>query len=195
MSTVRSLSTRLSPISRDYAYMTYTTKRHTPDVHRFRLIMPINFELKLDMDEYREFITSFMNWLPFDSDPGAKQINRKWLSHAGGAYHYNLGEGIKIIDALPFVPKTSANENHQTEFAKVANMDNLERWFAQRMTSGDRNNQMIKFALALVDNGMSYADIEAKVSDFNSKLTDGLDPSELRKTVFVTVAKKLQGSP
>ena len=54
---------------------------------------------------------------------------------------------------------------------------------------------MIKFALALVDSGLSYVDVESRVIGFNKKLPNGLSTEELRSTVLVTVAKKLQGSP
>ena len=51
---------------------------------------------------------------------------------------------------------------------------------------------MIKFALALVDAGMSYPEVEEKVLAFNKKLSNGLPVEELRQTVLVTVARKIQ---
>ncbi len=176
----------------DYTFMTYTTKRHTPDENRFRLILPINYELKLDQEDYRQFMNNFMQWLPFASDEVANQRSKKWMSCETGSYHYNM-DG-QLLDALPFIPKTSKNEQYQKGNAKLESLDNLERWFAQRIADGNRNNQMIKFALALVDSGMAYPEVEEKVLAFNDKLSNGLKEDELRKTVLVTVARKLQGT-
>lgn len=177
----------------DYVFMTYTTKRHTPEVNRFRLILPTNYRLELDQPDYKAFMDSLVEWLPFAGvDPSVNQRAKKWTTCAKGQYHYNL-EG-RLLDVLPFVPKTSKNEQHQKAFSELGSLDNLERWFAQQFNDGNRNNQMIKFALALVDTGMSYAEVEEKVLAFNGKIANGLTADELRRTVLVTVARKLQGS-
>jgi len=177
----------------EFVFMTYTTKRHTPDSNRFRLIIPMNYELKLDEDEYRQFMNNFMQWLPFDTDDTSNQRAKKWMTNHKGSYHYS--QGTKMLDILPFVPKTTKNEEYQKENADLKSLDNLERWFAQRIGDGNRNNQFIKFALALVDAGMDYAEVEEKVLSFNKKLSNKLSDEELRKTVLVTVARKLQASP
>jgi len=178
-----------------YRFMTYTTKRHTPDHHRFRLLLPMNYVLALDKKDYTIFIESLSEWLPIPanlSDDASKQRSKKWLANEHGAYHYNEGE---LVDCLPFIPRTSRNEDHQKEMQGLQSLDNLERWFAHRIASGNRNNQMIKFALALADSGMSFAAIEGAVFAFNSKLSNGLSEDEIRATILVTVAKKIAGNP
>jgi hypothetical protein len=178
---------------KDFTFMTYTTKRHTLAEHRFRLILPANYELKLDKEDYKEFMTNFRQWLPFDTDEASNQRSKKWMSNDQGSYHFNITD--TLIDVLPFVPKTTKNEQYREASTKLQSLDNLERWFAQRMVDGNRNNHMIKFALALVDAGMPYGDVEDKVMSFNKKLSNGLSEQELKSTVLVTVARKLQGSP
>ena len=74
----------------------------------------------------------------------------------------------------------------------VESLDNLERWFAQRMATGNRNNQMIKFALALVDSGMDLITISKQVHSFNSKLSNPMTESEIDSTILTTVAKRFQ---
>lgn len=177
----------------DYTFMTYTTKRHAPDAHRFRLLLPMNYHLELDRDDYAEFMQNVMNWLPFEVDKSANQRSRKWATFAG-KFHYNKETEAtqNLIDVLPFVPKTSKNEQHNQQLAELGSLDALERWFAQRFAEGDRNNQMIKFALALVDSGMSYKEVEDRVIAFNSKIKNGLSQSELKSTVLVTAAKRAQ---
>jgi hypothetical protein len=181
-------------IMKDYRFMTYTTKRHQTDGHgdRFRLVLPINYVLELDGDEYKEFMNNVMEWLPFPSDSAANQRAKKWESYAGGSFHYNK-EG-EILDALPFIPKTSKNEQYRNQFQSVQNLDNLERWFAQRMASGSRNNQMLKYALALVDAGLSLMEVSKAVHAFNAKINTPLPDDEINATIMVTVAKRFQKS-
>ena len=173
---------------KEYKYLMYTTKRHTEEENRFRIIIPTNYELELDTEDYREFMNNLFSWIPFKVDEASNQRAKKWESCSKGQYFYNL-EG-KVLDILPFIPRTTKNEQYQKDFQKIESMDNLERWFAQRISTGNRNNQMIKYALALVDNGLSYQEVENHVKGFNSKLSNPLPETELQSTILVTVAKK-----
>lgn len=177
-------------LMKDYKFLTYTTKRHTDEVNRFRLILPINYVLELDSEEYKEFMNNVMGWLPFKTDESANQRAKKWETFEGGQYHYNL-EG-EILDALPFIPKTSKNEQYKRNFQQVESLDNLERWFAQRIASGNRNNNLLKYAMALVDSGMSLIDVTKQVHAFNEKINNPLDKSEIDSTIMVSVAKRYQ---
>ena len=173
---------------KDHRFMTYTTKRHTTEENRFRLLLPINYVLQLDQDDYRQFMNNVMEWLPFKTDESANQRSKKWETYPGQFYYNTQGD---LLDCLPFIPKTSKNEQHQREMKSLESLDNLERWFAQRIASGNRNNQMLKYAMALVDSGMNFIEVERNVLAFNARLTNSLDPDELRNTVLVSVAKKL----
>ena len=59
-------------LMKDYKFLTYTTKRHTPEENRFRMILPIKYHLELDQDEYKEFMNGIMTWLPFTTDESRK---------------------------------------------------------------------------------------------------------------------------
>lgn len=179
---------------KEYKFMTYTTKRHRTEGHgdRFRLLLPINYILELDSEEYKEFMNNVVNWLPFKVDEAANQRSRKWESFAGGQIHFN--QDGELLDALPFIPKTSKNAEYTKNFQQVQSLDNLERWFAQRIASGNRNNQMLKYALALVDTGMGLIDVNHQVQAFNAKLNAPLDKSEIDNTIMVTVAKRFTAS-
>lgn len=179
-------------LMKGYKFLTYTTKRHTPEQNRFRLIMPINYHLELDSEEYKEFMNNVMGWLPFKSDESANQRAKKWETFHEGSHHYNL-EG-EILDALPFIPKTSKNAEYSKAFQQVQSMDNLERWFAQRIATGNRNNHMLKFALALVDSGLNLMDVSNQVHSFNAKLSNPLDKDEIDATIMTTVAKRYHRS-
>ena len=179
---------------KEYKFITYTTKRHTEENHRFRLILPINYVLELDSDEYKEFMNCVMQWLPFKTDEAANQRSKKWLScgtHEDGTpgkIHIN-DEG-DLLDALDFIPKTSRNESYRQQNQKLESLDNLERWFAARMAEGNRNNNMVKFALALVDSGMNLIEVSTQVHAFNKKLNNPLPDNEIDTTIMVTVGKR-----
>lgn len=176
---------------RDYIFMTHTTKRHGQDGQdRFRVIMPIRYELFLDKTDYRNFMGSIMEWLPFDSDEAAMQRERKWMTFEDAEVHYNM-QG-DILDPVRFIPKTSKNEDHINQMTALKDLGSLERWFAERIERGNRNNQMIKYALALLDSGMLYPEIEQRVMSFNQQIPNPLAEMELTSTVLRTVAKKSQ---
>jgi hypothetical protein len=131
-----------------------------------------------------------MEWLPFKTDESANQRAKKWEAFDGGHFHLNV-EG-ELMDALQFIPKTSKYEQYKQGLQKVQSLDNLERWFAQRIASGNRNNQMIKYALALVDGGMTLIDVRKQVHVFNLKMNHPLTEDEIDTTILTTVAKRYQ---
>lgn len=173
---------------KDYKYIIYTTKRHGQDgKERFRLIFPINYELKLSLEDYKEFMNNFFKWLPFETDESSNQASKKWLSNDKAQYIVNDGE---LLDALKFIPRTRRNEEFHKEIAKIENLGNLERWFAARMAQGNRNNLMFKYGMALVDSGFSYREIEVKIKKFNKQLPAPLSTEEIESSILVTIAKK-----
>lgn len=174
---------------KDYTFLSHTTKRHQTEGHgdRYRIILPINYTLELDNEEYKEFMRGVFAWLPFKTDESYDKREKKSETFSGAQHHYN--EGV-LFDALDFIPKTSRNEQHRAAYQKVESLDNLERWFAARMAQGNRNNNMIKFAFALMDNGMSLIEVQNQVHAFNKKLNNPLSENEIDSTVLTTVAKK-----
>ena len=180
-------------LMKDYKFLIYTTKRHQTEGHgdRFRMILPINYTLALDNEEYREFMKSIFAWLPFKTDESYQKREKKSETFSGGQYIYNMdGE---LFDALPFIPKTSRNEQHKSNFQKLESLDNLERWFAQRIAVGNRNDNMAKYAFALVDSGMSLIDVQNMVHSFNKKLNNPLSENEIDGTILTSVAKRYTG--
>lgn len=174
-------------LMKDYTYFIHTTKRHTDETNRFRLVMPIQYHLKLDENEFKEFMNSVYEWLPFEVDCQTNQRSRKWASNPGITFS-NEGE---ILDPLAFIPKTTKNDEYKKTITDLGNLDNLERWFAQRMGTGNRNNQLLKFALLLADTGLDYQNILEKVLTFNSKLDNSLPEIEIHSTIMRSVSKKL----
>ena len=171
----------------DYTYHIYTTKRHTPEENRFRIIMPLNYTLKLDAPDFKDFMKNIYEWLPFDVDTGTNQRSKKWLSH-DAEYHDN--EGV-LLDATLFIPKTSKNDERKQQIDSMSSLDNTERWFITHTGDGNRSNQLVKFALMLVDAGFSFDDVRTRTLSLNSKLPEGLPEAEIHATILVTAAKAI----
>lgn len=172
---------------KDYKALYYTTKRHTPDDQRYRIILPTNYRLKLDAQDYKEFMKNIFSWLPFEVDVSTGQRSRKWLSHND---HYEYVDG-DLLDVLPFIPKTSKNERFLEKQLDATGMDNLERWVLGNSGDGNRNNMLLRYAMILVDSGMAVDEIRTKVSELNGKLDKPLPENELDNTVMVTVSKTI----
>jgi hypothetical protein len=171
----------------NYKFLLYTTKRHTEESNRFRIVLPINYELKLDAKDYREFMNHIFDWLPFSADEETAQRARKWLTH-NHHYEYNDGE---LLDALPFIPKTSKNEERKKLLNNQQSMDNLERWMINNIGDGNRNNMLYRYAMVLVDSGLDVEGVRQKVMSINNKLNDPLDEAEIMTTVMVSVFREI----
>ena len=168
-------------------YLLYTTKRHTEETNRFRIIFPTNYKLDLDAKDYKEFMANLMEWLPFDVDPATGQRARKWLSH-DGHFEYNDGE---LLDVLPFIPKTSKNEERKVSLQNQQQMDNLERWVMNNTGDGNRNNMLLRYAMILLDAKFGFDDIRTRVMALNNKMADKLEEAEIMATIMITVGKAL----
>lgn len=180
LSTVRMLM-------KDYQYLIYTTKRHTDQENRFRLILPTSHVLKMDAKDYKEFMANVYGWLPFQVDDATGQRARKWLSHSG---HFEYNDGV-LFDVLPFIPKTSKNEERKALMDSQQSMDNLERWMINNIGDGNRNNMLLRFAMILVDAGFDFEGVRSRVVSLNSKIADKLDEAEIMTTVMVSAAKAI----
>lgn len=172
---------------KNYKFLLYTTKRHTDDENRFRILLPINYELQMDAKDYKEFMANIYGWLPFEVDTGTNQRSRKWLSH-NGHFEYNEGE---VLDALPFIPKTSKNEVRKQLMNSQQSMDNLERWILNNSGEGNRNNMLLRYALILLDGGFDFEGVRTRVMTLNDKMPDKLDEVEVMGTVMTTVMKTI----
>jgi hypothetical protein len=172
---------------KDYKYLMHTTKRHTPQEHRFRILIPINYILKLGEQDFKDFMQNIYDWLPFNCDSETGQRSRKWATTDGTTIHVNDGA---MLDALNFIPRTSKNDERQQMVAQYGNMDGVERWFMSNTGSGNRNNQLIRYAFMLVDSGWDLIDIEIKLDALNQKLDNPLSKGELEQTIMRSVQKK-----
>ncbi len=176
-------------LMQDYKCFFYTTKRHTEDENRFRIVVPLKYHLKMTANEYKEFMNNLFAWLPFKVDEQTNQRCKKWLSHPSDESSYNDGE---LLDPTQFIPKTAKNERRMAEAQDIGDMDKVEQWFARSIEEGNRNNTILKYALMLLDGGMAPDEAETKTIQFNAKLKNGLSTDELRTTVLKTLWVRAQ---
>ena len=172
---------------KDFKYIIHTTKRHTPQDHRFRVMIPMNYVLKLNEIDYKEFMRNVFEWLPFECDTETGQRSRKWATHDGTTVHVNDGD---MLDAMLFIPRTSKNDERKANIQQHQDMTGIERWFMSNIGTGNRNNQLLKYGLMLVDAGYNLVDIDIKVESLNNKLENPLSSDEIDHTIRKTIQKK-----
>ena len=172
---------------KDYTSLFVTTKRHTLEANRFRIILPLSHVVKLDPVGYSQFMRNIFQWLPFDVDTCTKDIARKWASHPG-EYTYQSGA---LLDAILFIPDTKKQEEQQQRFLDNAALNSLERWFLLQTDEGSRSNTLIKYAYVLADSGYDLEAIRGAIHAFNNKMKKPLPEEEINGTIMVTIARKL----
>lgn len=173
---------------KDYKAIYYTTKRHTEDQNRFRVILPINYTLPLDSKDYKELYSNVIQDLPFLVDEQCGQRSKKWLTNPDAEVHVTEGE---LFDILPYIPKTTKNDERREKYKNQSDLDNLERWVLNNSGEGNRNNMLLRYAMILMDSGKSFNGIKEKTIALNEKMPDKLSEAELAKSVFHTTAQRL----
>ena len=172
----------------EYTYYIYTTKRHTEDYNRFRIVLPLSNIVKLNEKDYKKFMENIFAWLPFSVDNATKDISRKWLTNNGIGFS---NDGV-LLDPSDFIPDTTNEKEHRKKLEDLGDLDGIEKFFISQIEDGiGRSNTLIKYALMLLDGGMNYENIEDRVVMLNDKLENPLGVQEIMKTIMVTVRKKL----
>ena len=169
----------------DYTFLISTTKRHTAEINRFRLILPMSHRLKLTPEEHSRFMANVIEWLPFPVDEGAKDIARKWAAHPG---HYEYNEG-RTIDATLFIPETKRSD--ETKAQLTANgVGNIERWFMAHTSEGNRATHMYRYGMVLVDAGLPVGEIVEKMELFNNSLESPLPEEQFRNGTLRSISQE-----
>lgn len=176
-------------LMKGYKAYFYTTKRHqdSDGLDRYRIILPTNYELQLDKEEYKMFMDNVMSSLPFEMDESCNQRNKKWLTCESAETYMNDGE---LFDVIPYIPRTAKNEEREAKFKDQKDLDNLERWVLNNTGDGNRNKQLYNFAMVLYEGGLDFVDIGARVRALNDKLADKLDEQELQATILKSIQSK-----
>ena len=165
-----------------YKYVLHTTKRHTDDFPRCRVILPIKYELRLDKADYANFMDNVYDSLPFKGiDTATKDRARKWATNKGLVIEHLNG---KLFDPRPYIPNTTENEIRRDNLKKYGNMDKIQRWFLTNIGEGNRNNMLIRYGFMLRDQGLLGLELEEAVLTLNQKLENPLSIDEIRSTIL-----------
>lgn len=178
---------------KDYTYHIYTTKRHQFEDNgdRFRVLLPINYVLELECDDFSKFMENVYSWLPFEVDTAPKDWSRKWASNMG-THYYNEG---KLVDALPFIPDTTKNLDYLSSQESLRSLSALEKWFVSNSAEGNRNQMLFRYASMLESQGIyDYNSIAGMVHELNQKLDNKLEIDEVNSTVLKTISKRMMGA-
>lgn len=177
----------------EYYYIIYTTKSHTSNSHRFRILLPTSHVLKLDRELFIQFMKNLTDTLPFEVDYQANQPERKWSSHQGELFVNYSSEDVgekKLFDVMPYIPETSRNDQRKKYLEANGNLSALERWFLNNTGEGNRNNNLYRYGTAILEMQWGLDKAKEYVSVLNSKLPSVLSFSELSKTVFKSLEAK-----
>ena len=176
-------------LMKEYKVFMYTTKRHQNEdgLDRYRVIIPMNYELQLDREEYKMFMDNVMSSLPFEMDESCNQRNKKWLTCKSVETYSHEGE---LFDVLPYIPRTAKNEEREARFKDQRELDNLEKWVLNNTGDGNRNKQLYNYAMVLVESGLQFTEIGEKVRSLNNKLMDKLSDEELQATILKSIQSK-----
>jgi hypothetical protein len=171
----------------DYTYIIYTTKRHTDTHNRFRVILPLSHEVKLNAIDFQKFMLNVFDWLPFDIDTATKDVARKWGTHPGDV-HINHGD---LLNSMNFIPQTKKSDEINGQIQAISSMNSLESWFFRQMSTGSRNNMLLRYAYMLLDTGYDLNSIRNALSVFNKKMPEPLPEQEIHETIMVTITKAI----
>ncbi len=179
---------------KDFTYLIYTTKSHqvksdkNPNAcDRFRIVIPTSHFLKMDKEEFKEFMKNVHESIPFTLDECSSDISRKWSTNKGCEYYYNHAE---LFDVLPFIPKTKKNDERIERHKTISGCDGIERWFLTKiLEDGERNNHFQRYGYMLLDGGYDFVSAQIKVRELNSKLNEPLDEDELTTTIWKSMQK------
>lgn len=177
-------------VLKDYTAYFYTTKRHqalengVQHGDRFRIILPIKYNLKMSKVDFKEFMNNVLRWMPFGSDDCSNQRSKKWLCNTGQSF-YN--DGI-LFDPLPFIPRTQKAEDMKKQAKDLGNLSKVEQFFAKQWNSG-RNNTLLNYGMMLIDSGMDLYTAQETLRKFNESFSDPLTNDEINNSVFKTMSK------
>lgn len=174
---------------KDITYFIHTTKRHLVDgkTERYRVIIPIKYKLDLSPENYKEFMTNILKWLPFDVDEHSCLPETKWSTYENSEFFSNTGE---LFDPLPFIPRTSRNDELKAQRASLKKLDNIQAWFCIRMKEGNRNNMLFRYGAMLLDAGKSFSEVEHLVYKLNDSIDLPLTKEEVESTIITSLQAK-----
>jgi hypothetical protein len=182
----------------DYTYLISTTKSHQIEKHgvicdRFRLILPTISKFHLEPKVYTEMYMNVLHAIGVaEADSKCRNSSRWYYGNPDGEHWYNSGS--MMLDIRPFIPNSSENLKTAISVQKyedAVNDGNVDlrisgalRWLVSNTTSGNRNDNMFRFAVMLKDpRHIDCHDWEAWTRRANTLLSEPLPERELNTII------------
>ena len=172
-------------IFKEYTYIIYTTKSHTEENNRFRVVIPTKHTFYIDNEKHKEMISNVAETLDIPIyDQSTREQPRLWFPNPKGVLHTNYIDNL--LDVLPHIPDTILNEKIMTNLESI-NMDEVDarisgilRWFYRSTYNSNRNNNLFRLGKFVKDLGMNYEDI---LVEANSNLAEPKGEREMTKII------------
>lgn len=182
-----------SELIKQYYHIIYTTKSNEKEagVYCYRVIIPTNYSVNLDEDDFKKFMESAATAFPF-TEVDVKTFNRTrlWFCNPDTTLYTNFEGELQLFNVVPHIPKTVQNIEYTSSNKRLGNVSAIERYFLNMMQEGNRNHSLLRYGLMLLDSEHSLSQVEASVLALNKKLHNPLNQKEIEATVFKTLAKK-----
>lgn len=171
-----------------YNHIIYTTKSHTEDSPRYRLIMPLSHKVTLEEEQYRQLCKNIAYWLPVEVDLPAIQRERKYRSYKGSKVFSCLsGQNIEV---MPYYPNTQQSEELENTKGKMVSLNGMKRWVIRTASEGNRNNTLYRYASFLYEQKVAEEKTKKALHDVNDLLDDPLTDKEIDETILKSIYKK-----
>ena len=168
----------------------HSTKRHGKDnLHRFRVVIPLNEILYLNRAAYRQFMHCIYDWIPFEVDRQTADRARRWMCNdsPGPDKFLMTGDFLNPASFLSPIKKeaTKTNTRKSSHIARTPeDLEGLRNHLLARMHKGNRNNTLYRYGRAVLDSGIGRHFARGHILDLNNQHSNPLDMTELEATVF-----------
>jgi hypothetical protein len=172
----------LSKLLNGINHVIATTKSHTVDAPRYRLILPLTHQLSLNDEQYKQFCRNLAFWLPVKADTSAFQREKKFRTWNTSKVWSQLAG--RNLEAMQFYPSTSVSELLISRHGKVVGLNGIQRWVVLNCTEGQRNQVLYRYGCILADHNLDAKQITQKITEINNQITSPLSSDELQATVL-----------
>ena len=172
----------------NFTYIIYTTKSHTQEFNRFRVLLPAKHTVEVTPEQYKEMVQNVADALEIPIyDVSTRNIDRLWYTNPKAKTIVEKGE---LIDILPFIPETELREYVQKQVGRLNTPSSdddiskriygIKKYFLNITSEGNRNMNLFKI-YAFVKDISDHNRAVQETAHFNSMLSDPVTESELRK--------------
>jgi len=181
-------------------YICYTTRNHQKDKDglvsdRYRVILPLKYEINIEPDRYPQFIENICNAIGITVyDTNALDMSRLWFTNPVGSVFKNE-EGI-LLDPIPFMPETKLDEQIEqvdiiTDDEEIdKRINGMIRWTISNSYEGNRNMNLLKLGLFVYDLTGSKDMSESIIFSTNHLLNEPISDKEIKSTILKTIRRK-----